>query len=288
MALRWRCADDDLARVDALSHAATLPLRRAVHHLGRHHDRAPVAGRRPARRRRPRRLRRVAAVRAAVLLRGDPRLRPRLLLERGARCPGWSAGSSTAPRRWTRCSARASAATRSPARRWRPRPGTSRRTAGAPGSPRCSAERLGVRPAASIPCGVALGISAGPLDRDARRWIERRARPTATGGSRSRSRPGWDAEPVAPARARARGHRHPAHRGRQRRLRVARRTRPALRALDDAGLLYIEQPLAPDELVGHARLSQTLRTPVCVDETLHGAPRRAAAAGARRARASGT
>jgi O-succinylbenzoate synthase len=44
-----------------------------------------------------------------------------------------------------------------------------------------------------------------------------------------------------------------------------------LRALDDQGLLYIEQPLAPDELVGHARLVQTLRTPVCVDETLHGA-----------------
>jgi len=46
---------------------------------------------------------------------------------------------------------------------------------------------------------------------------------------------------------------------------------PNLRALDEAGLLYIEQPLAPDELVGHVRLSQTLRTPICVDETLHGA-----------------
>jgi len=44
-----------------------------------------------------------------------------------------------------------------------------------------------------------------------------------------------------------------------------------LRALDDAGLLYIEQPLAPDELVGHARLAQALRTPVCLDETLRDA-----------------
>jgi len=45
----------------------------------------------------------------------------------------------------------------------------------------------------------------------------------------------------------------------------------ALRALDDAGLLYIEQPLAPDELVGHARLAQVLTTPVCLDETLRDA-----------------
>src|SRR5437773_12245654 len=45
----------------------------------------------------------------------------------------------------------------------------------------------------------------------------------------------------------------------------------ALRALDDAGLLYIEQPLAPDELVGHARLAHALQTPVCLDETLRDA-----------------
>ncbi len=36
-------------------------------------------------------------------------------------------------------------------------------------------------------------------------------------------------------------------------------------------LLYIEQPLAPDELVGHARLTHELRTQVCVDETLRDA-----------------
>src|SRR5206468_3961849 len=43
---------------------------------------------------------------------------------------------------------------------------------------------------------------------------------------------------------------------------------PSLRALDDLGLLYIEQPLAPDELVGHAVLGRALSTPVCLDETL--------------------
>jgi O-succinylbenzoate synthase len=45
----------------------------------------------------------------------------------------------------------------------------------------------------------------------------------------------------------------------------------ALRSLDDAGLLYIEQPLHPDELVGHARLAERLKTQVCVDETLRDA-----------------
>ena len=44
-----------------------------------------------------------------------------------------------------------------------------------------------------------------------------------------------------------------------------------MRTLDDAGLLYIEQPLHPDELVGHARLGETLRTPICLDETLRDA-----------------
>jgi o-succinylbenzoate synthase len=41
--------------------------------------------------------------------------------------------------------------------------------------------------------------------------------------------------------------------------------------VDDFELLYIEQPLAPDELVGHARLTRELLTPICVDESLRDA-----------------
>jgi O-succinylbenzoate synthase len=41
-----------------------------------------------------------------------------------------------------------------------------------------------------------------------------------------------------------------------------------LRQLDEARLLYIEQPLAPDELIGHAQLADELKTPICLDETL--------------------
>ena len=41
-----------------------------------------------------------------------------------------------------------------------------------------------------------------------------------------------------------------------------------LLALDDAGLEYIEQPLAEDDLIGHVRLQERLATPICLDETI--------------------
>ncbi|NIV30975.1 MAG: o-succinylbenzoate synthase, partial [Anaerolineae bacterium] len=41
-----------------------------------------------------------------------------------------------------------------------------------------------------------------------------------------------------------------------------------LAALDEFGLLMIEQPLAHDDLVDHAKLQRRLRTPVCLDESV--------------------
>jgi len=41
-----------------------------------------------------------------------------------------------------------------------------------------------------------------------------------------------------------------------------------VRALDDLGLLAIEQPLAPSDLRGHAALTRDLRTAVCLDESV--------------------
>jgi O-succinylbenzoate synthase len=41
-----------------------------------------------------------------------------------------------------------------------------------------------------------------------------------------------------------------------------------LRALDNFKLLMIEQPLACDDLVRHARLQKLLRTPICLDESI--------------------
>jgi O-succinylbenzoate synthase len=38
--------------------------------------------------------------------------------------------------------------------------------------------------------------------------------------------------------------------------------------LDDLGLACIEQPLAPDDLLGHAELARRITTPICLDESL--------------------
>lgn len=42
-----------------------------------------------------------------------------------------------------------------------------------------------------------------------------------------------------------------------------------LRALDEFDLMMIEQPLAHDDIIDHATLQQALRTPVCLDESVH-------------------
>ena len=130
-------------------------------------------------------------------------------------------------------------------------------------------ERLGVTPAGLVACGVALGI---PPDRRAEaltRWVYEAAQ---RGYRRVKIKvaPGWDTAAVAAARAGMAGTDLP--------LTVDAngayewpRDETALRGLDEAGLLYIEQPLAPDELVGHADLSRLLRTPLCLDETLRDA-----------------
>ncbi len=130
-------------------------------------------------------------------------------------------------------------------------------------------ERLGARPAAAVPCGVALGI---PPDRTLATLTRRVYDALQLGYRRVKIKvmPGWDAAAVHAAREGMAGfelpltvdangaYEWPAH-------------ERELRALDDTGLLYIEQPLAPDELVGHARLGRELRTPICLDETLKSA-----------------
>jgi O-succinylbenzoate synthase len=46
---------------------------------------------------------------------------------------------------------------------------------------------------------------------------------------------------------------------------------PVFKALDDFGLLLIEQPLAHDDIIDHARLQAALKTPICLDESIHSA-----------------
>ena len=131
------------------------------------------------------------------------------------------------------------------------------------------ADRLGVEPATSIECGVALGIPADRSLETLRCWIEH----SLTRGYRRvkiKVAPGWDSAPTRVAQETMAGSGLP--------LTVDAngayewpRHEPNLRGFDDFDLLYIEQPLAPDELVGHARLTRELRTPICLDETLHDA-----------------
>src|SRR5207302_8623707 len=106
--------------------------------------------------------------------------------------------------------------------------------------------RLGVPAAASVPCGVALGI---PEDRQPGTLTRRVAAALEAGYRRVKIKvmPGWDAVAVAAARGAMRGVDLP--------LTVDANGAYAwpadersLRALDDAGLLYIEQPLPPDQL----------------------------------------
>jgi O-succinylbenzoate synthase len=131
------------------------------------------------------------------------------------------------------------------------------------------ADRLSVAPAQQIDCGVALGIPADRSLATLRRWVEGAL---SHGYRRVKIKvaPGWDSAPTGAARDVLAGtglpltvdangaYEWPEH-------------ETSLRDLDRHDLLYIEQPLAPDELVGHARLARELRTPVCLDETLHDA-----------------
>ena len=43
----------------------------------------------------------------------------------------------------------------------------------------------------------------------------------------------------------------------------------ALRAMDDYRLLLIEQPLGYDDIFDHAKLQRELKTPICLDESIH-------------------
>ncbi|MED4909438.1 o-succinylbenzoate synthase [Brevibacillus centrosporus] len=42
-----------------------------------------------------------------------------------------------------------------------------------------------------------------------------------------------------------------------------------IKQLDDYNLIMIEQPLAHDDIVDHARLQSQLKTPICLDESIH-------------------
>jgi len=133
-------------------------------------------------------------------------------------------------------------------------------------------QRLGVpeesrAPAATVESGAALGIPAdGRVE-----TLAERARDAVRRGHRRvkiKVMPGWDVAAVRAVRA-AVGDDVPVWadaNGAYSRERDA----AALEALDHERLAMLEQPLPPDDVVGTIRLSQELRTPVCLDESLTG------------------
>lgn len=117
--------------------------------------------------------------------------------------------------------------------------------------------------ARSIEVGVSLGI---PEAGGAGALVEEVARRTAEGYRRVKIKvkPGFDQGPLEAVRARfpdlalaadANGAYRPEDAAR-------------LAALDGVGLLFLEQPLSPDDLVRHAALAPALATPLCLDESL--------------------
>ncbi|WP_248958903.1 o-succinylbenzoate synthase [Sphaerisporangium perillae] len=86
--------------------------------------------------------------------------------------------------------------------------------------------------------------------------------------------PGWDLEPVRAVRERF---------GPDVPLQVDANAAytltdaPHLARLDEFGLLLIEQPLADDDMVQHARLARRITTPICLDESIESAEHAAAA-----------
>ncbi|GIH64690.1 o-succinylbenzoate synthase [Microbispora siamensis] len=86
--------------------------------------------------------------------------------------------------------------------------------------------------------------------------------------------PGWDLEPVRAVRERF-GPELPLQVDANAAYTLA--DAPHLARLDEFGLLLIEQPLADDDMVQHARLAASISTPVCLDESIESADHAAAA-----------
>jgi O-succinylbenzoate synthase len=122
-------------------------------------------------------------------------------------------------------------------------------------------ELLGA-PARPIAAGVSIGIDAsiGAL-------LDRVAEERAAGYRRVKIKikPGWDRAPVEAIRERFGG--LPLMVDANAAYTAA--DGPHLAALDAFDLMMIEQPLEYDDLLQHARLQTELRTPICLDESIH-------------------
>jgi O-succinylbenzoate synthase len=124
--------------------------------------------------------------------------------------------------------------------------------------------------ASTIPVGESIGI---PSDIDSLLALVGKALQEGYKRIKIKIRPGWDIEPVREIR---RAFSNIA-------LMVdansayTREDLPTFRALDEFGLLMIEQPLEYDDIIDHAAIQSELHTAICLDESI------LSAAGARKA-----
>ena len=114
----------------------------------------------------------------------------------------------------------------------------------------------------SIASGVSIGIQPTIAE-----LLERVEVELAAGYQRVKIKikPGWDLEPVGCIRAAFGAVPLMVDANAAYRLADA----PHLAALDDRDLMMIEQPLDYDDVRDHAALQRQLRTPVCLDESIH-------------------
>src|SRR5260370_873917 len=113
-----------------------------------------------------------------------------------------------------------------------------------------------------IPCGVSIGIQDSP-----EALLEKIGKELAAGYQRIKTKikPGWDLTLVRKVRER-----YP-----EILLMADANSAYTLndvelfQALDDFSLMMIEQPLAHDNIFDHAQLQKQIKTPVCLDESIH-------------------
>lgn len=122
------------------------------------------------------------------------------------------------------------------------------------------ASRLGAT-RSRVTAGVAVGLTGSVAD-----LVDEVGRFVAAGYLRVKLKiqPGWDIEPVWAVRGEFPGLALQVDANGSYRLADADR----LAALDPAGLLCLEQPLAADDLVGHAAWARKMTTPICLDESI--------------------
>ncbi|HLI00634.1 MAG TPA: o-succinylbenzoate synthase [Acidimicrobiales bacterium] len=118
---------------------------------------------------------------------------------------------------------------------------------------------------ATVPAGVAVGV-AGDVDA----LMDEVAGYVADGYRRVKLKihPGWDCRAVEAVRERWPARQLPLQVDANGSYALVADPAAALRPLEAAELLLIEQPLGDDDLLGHAALAAALRTPVCLDESI--------------------